>query len=145
MPALSVNAALGNAGLLVMLVAATVGALSTAVAIIGRNQRALRQAPTYAWIIVAGAVLSTVMMQVALFQRDYSIAYVQQVGSSTTPWLYNIAAMWSALEGSILLWVVVLALVTAAVARRYRPQRHHRPQDIRPRSHQSGRSTIQKR
>jgi cytochrome c-type biogenesis protein CcmF len=122
-PALSVNAALGNAGLLVMLVAATVGALSTGVAIIGRNQRALRQAPTYAWIIVAGAVLSTVMMQVALFQRDYSIAYVQQVGSSTTPWLYNIAAMWSALEGSILLWVVVLALVTAAVARRYRTQR----------------------
>src|SRR5690606_32231934 len=59
-------------------------------------------------------------MQVALERRDYSLAYVQQVGSSTTPRLYNIAAMWSALEGSILLWVVVLAGFTAAVAWRFR-------------------------
>ena len=48
------------------------------------------------------------MMQRALFTRDYSLAYIQQVGSATTPLLYNIAAMWSALEGSILLWVVIL-------------------------------------
>ena len=54
----------------------------------------------------AGAVLAVVMMQRALITRDFSLAYVQQVGSSTTPPLYNIAAMWSALEGSILLWVV---------------------------------------
>src|SRR5690606_31977201 len=59
-------------------------------------------------------------MQVALERRDYSLKYVQDVGSSTTPTLYNIAAMWSALEGSILLWVVVLAGFTAAVAWRFR-------------------------
>ena len=47
-------------------------------------------------------------MQRALITRDFSLAYVQQVGSATTPLLYNIAAMWSALEGSILLWVVIL-------------------------------------
>ena len=120
MPALSVNAALGNAGLLVMLIAATVGAMSTAMAIVGGNRRAIRQAPTFAWLIAGGAVVAVVMMQRALFARDYSIDFVQQVGSSTTPWLYNIAAMWSALEGSILLWVVVLAGFTAAVARRFR-------------------------
>ena len=42
------------------------------------------------------------------------------VGSSTTPGIYNVAAMWSALEGSILLWVLVLAAFTAAVAWRFR-------------------------
>jgi cytochrome c-type biogenesis protein CcmF len=58
-------------------------------------------------------------MQWALFSRDYSIDFVQRVGSSTTPTLYNIAAMWSALEGSILLWVIVLALFTGGVALRF--------------------------
>ena len=47
------------------------------------------------------------MMQRALIPRDFSLAYIQQVGSADTPMLYNIAAMWSALEGSILLWVLV--------------------------------------
>lgn len=120
MPALSVNAALGNAGLLVMLVASTVGAFATAMAIVGGNRRAIRQGPTFAWVILAGAVLAVVMMQRALFTRDFSIDFIQQVGSTTTPWLYNLAAMWSALEGSILLWVIVLAGFTAAVARRFR-------------------------
>ncbi|MDA2946167.1 MAG: hypothetical protein O3C33_11275, partial [Actinomycetota bacterium] len=60
MPALSVNAALGNAGLLVMLVASTVGAFATAMAIVGGNRRAIRQGPTFAWVILAGAVLAVV-------------------------------------------------------------------------------------
>ncbi|MGA0034611.1 MAG: heme lyase CcmF/NrfE family subunit [Ilumatobacteraceae bacterium] len=113
------SAALGNAGLLIALVASSVGALATAVAIIGDNRRALRQAPMYAAIIVGGAVLAVISMQWALFSRDYSIDFVQRVGSSTTPTLYNIAAMWSALEGSILLWVIVLALFTGGVALRF--------------------------
>ena len=67
-----------------------------------------------------GAVLAVFAMQRALETRDYSLAYVQQVGSRSTPGLYNVAAMWSALEGSILLWVVVLSGFTAAVAWRFR-------------------------
>ena len=38
-------------------------------------------APRYAWLCVAGAVLAVVMMQRALITRDFSLAYVQQVGS----------------------------------------------------------------
>ncbi len=114
------SAALGNAGLLVALIGASVGALSTAMSIIGDNRRALRQAPMYAAVILFGALLAVVAMEWALFARDYSIDFVQRVGSSSTPGLYNLAAMWSALEGSILLWVMVLALFTAAVALRFR-------------------------
>src|SRR5688500_18430291 len=112
--------ALGHAGLLIVLAAAVVGALSTGLAIATGNRAAIRQAPNYAWLIAIGALLAVVAMQVALEQRDYSLRYVQEVGSSTTPTLYNIAAMWSALEGSILLWVTVLAGFTAAVAWRFR-------------------------
>ena len=117
---LTVNAALGHAGLLVLLTASVVGALSTGYAIVTHNRAALRQSLAYAWLILAGALIAVFAMQRALQVRDYSLAYVQDVGSSTTPTLYNVAAMWSALEGSILLWVLVLAGFTAAVAWRFR-------------------------
>ena len=45
------------------------------------DRRSLRMAPRYAWLCVAGAVLAFVMMQRALITRDFSLAYVQQVGS----------------------------------------------------------------
>ena len=117
---LTVNAALGHAGLLVLLTASVVGSLSTGYAIVTHNRAALRQSLAYAWLILAGALIAVFAMQRALQVRDYSLAYVQEVGSSTTPTLYNVAAMWSALEGSILLWVLVLAIFTAAVAWRFR-------------------------
>ena len=118
--AVSFNGAVGHAGLLIVLGASLVGALSTGFAIRTGNRVGLRQTPVYAWLILAGALVSTVAMQRALEVRDYSLAFVQQVGSSTTPGIYNVAAMWSALEGSILLWVLVLAGFTAAMAWRFR-------------------------
>jgi cytochrome c-type biogenesis protein CcmF len=51
-----------------------------------------------------------------MITRDFSLAYVQKVGSWSTPALYNFAAVWSALEGSILMWVLILAGYTAAVS-----------------------------
>lgn len=50
-----------------------------------------------------------------MITRDFSLAYVQKVGSTATPPLYNFAAVWSALEGSILLWVLVLSGYTLAI------------------------------
>jgi len=120
MIAVSAMGALGHAGLLTVLAASVLGALSTGLAIRTGNTSGLRQAPVYGWVLAIGALVAVIAMQVALDQRDYSLAYVQQVGSHTTPPLYNVAAMWSALEGSILLWVVILAGFTAAVGWRFR-------------------------
>ncbi|MEJ7800217.1 MAG: heme lyase CcmF/NrfE family subunit [Ilumatobacter sp.] len=120
MLAVSLNGALGHGGLLLILAASVVGALSTGLAITTGNARGVRQAVNYAWLIAAGALIAVFAMQRALETRDYSLAYIQDVGNSTTPGIYNIAAMWSALEGSILLWVLVLAGFTAAVAWRFR-------------------------
>jgi cytochrome c-type biogenesis protein CcmF len=118
--AASVNSALGRAGLLLMLAASVFGALAVLYGIRNRDRRLLKQGPFYAFLGLAGIVLACVMMQRALITRDFSLAYVQQVGSADTPPLYNVAAMWSALEGSILLWVLILAGFTAAVAWRFR-------------------------
>jgi cytochrome c-type biogenesis protein CcmF len=118
--AASVNAALGRAGLLLMLAACVVGALTVFVGIRRGDKRLLKQGARYSWMAFGGIVLAVVMMQRALITRDFSMAYIQQVGSADTPTLYNIAAMWSALEGSILLWALILGGFTAAVAWRFR-------------------------
>ena len=73
MVAVSLNGALGNAGLLLVLAAATVGALSTGVAIITGNGRGVRQAPVYAWLMAVGALLAVFAMQRALETRDYTL------------------------------------------------------------------------
>jgi cytochrome c-type biogenesis protein CcmF len=59
-------------------------------------------------------------MQRALITRDFSLEYVANNGSSATPAVYNVATMWSALEGSILLWGLVLAGFTVAVVIKFR-------------------------
>ena len=120
MLAISANGAIGNGALLLVLASSVLGALATGVALVTGNVKAIRQAGVYAALIVLGAVAAVLAMQIALQQRDYSIDYIQQVGSRTTPPLYNVAAMWSALEGSILLWMLVLAGFTGAVAWRFR-------------------------
>ncbi len=120
MLAASINAAFGRAGLMLMLAASVFGAIAVLAGIRRRDPKLLRHGPRYAWLAFGGTVLSVVMMQRALITRDFSLAYVQQVGSADTPPLYNFAAMWSALEGSILLWALVLAGFTAAVAYRFR-------------------------
>ena len=120
MIAASLNSAVGRAGLMLMLGASVFGALAVLYGIRKGDKKLLRQSPRYAWLALAGITLSVVMMQRALITRDFSMAYVQQVGSPDTPALYNFAAMWSALEGSILLWAFVLTGFTAAVAWRFR-------------------------
>ncbi|MFV0307415.1 MAG: heme lyase CcmF/NrfE family subunit [Desertimonas sp.] len=120
MLAASVNGAVGRAGLLLTLAASTFGMFGMFVAASRGDRRLARQMPRYAWLAFAGASIAFVMMTRALVTRDFSLAYVQQVGSTTTPWLYNVAALWSALEGSILLWLLVLTGYGAAVAWRYR-------------------------
>jgi cytochrome c-type biogenesis protein CcmF len=118
--AASLNGALGRGGLMLTLVAATFGIFATVYALRTRDRRLLRQAPKYAVLALVGAVVAVVMMERALITRDFSLAYVQQVGSTTTPPLYNVAAMWSALEGSLLLWLLVLSGYGVAVAWRFR-------------------------
>jgi cytochrome c-type biogenesis protein CcmF len=120
MTAVTLNAAFGKAGIVLALAAAVGGAIVTIVGVRAGDRRLLRQGPIYAGLCFAGAALAVVMMERALITRDFSLAYIQQVGSATTPRLYNVAAMWSALEGSILLWLLILGGFTAAVGWKFR-------------------------
>jgi cytochrome c-type biogenesis protein CcmF len=116
----SSNGVLGHSVLIVGLVSCVFGAGALAYATVRGDGRLLRGVPNYAWLGGAAAIAAVVVMLRALITRDFGLAYVQQVGSRSTPTLYNITALWSALEGSILLWLTVLAAYTCVIMWRYR-------------------------
>jgi len=120
MLAASMNAAVGRGAVLLGLLACLSGIAITVAGIRRRDQRALRSTVKYAYLIFGAGLLAFVIMERALITRDFSLAYVQQVGSRDTPALYNFTALWSALEGSILLWILVLTGFIAAVAHKFR-------------------------
>jgi cytochrome c-type biogenesis protein CcmF len=53
----------------------------------------------------------------AFINNDFSVAYVANHSQLSLPTVYKIAAVWGGHEGSVLLWVLVLAVWTVAVAR----------------------------
>ena len=114
------SAVLGTAAVALGLAAAVLGMATLAVGLRRNNPGMLRAGQRYVWLVLAGAVLATAAMQYALLSHDFSLEYVANNGSRSTPLLYTITTMWSALEGSILLWALVLAGYIAVMARHFR-------------------------
>ncbi len=114
------NSILGYGFTMLGLTTSLAGVAAGSYALITKQHRLLRQVRQWTWLALIAAVGAFTVMQVALFQRDYTVSFVQSVGSPFTPPLYNFAALWSALEGSIILWTLVLAGYLVAVAVKFR-------------------------
>ncbi len=69
----------------------------------------------YGQLLFVAAAFALLMH--AFIVHDFSVAYVAHNSNSLLPIGYCMAAVWGAHEGSLLLWILVLALWTAAVAR----------------------------
>jgi len=54
----------------------------------------------------------------AFLTDDFTVAYVANNSNSLLPWYYKFSAVWGAHEGSFLLWILVMAGWTLAVALR---------------------------
>lgn len=63
------------------------------------------------WVSVA-----FLSLEWCFFNNDFSVAYVAANSNTHLPLFYQLTALWSAHEGSLLLWVSILALWTVAVA-----------------------------
>jgi cytochrome c-type biogenesis protein CcmF len=81
-----------------------------------------RQGHALWWAVAAlvGIVGAVGAMEYALITHNFSLAYVAENNATFTPLLYSITGMWSALEGSLLLWSLLLTLVTLCVIYYYR-------------------------
>ena len=106
---------LGQAFVLLGLLFCAVGAPLGFVAGARRSEAGLRLVRWMALGFAASMVLANVVMEVALIRHDFSVAYVAQVGSLSTPLPITIVSLWSSLEGSILFWGLILGLYTAGV------------------------------
>ncbi|HEX7444555.1 MAG TPA: heme lyase CcmF/NrfE family subunit, partial [Acidimicrobiales bacterium] len=109
------NLALGTAGVVLGLVASIGAVVTLAVGLLRHRPDLLRLGRVYTWLVLFAAVLAVFAMERALITRDFTVLYVAKNGSTKTPALFNVATMWAALEGSILLWVLFLAGYTALV------------------------------
>jgi len=64
-------------------------------------------------VMVATAVAC---LMACFVKEDFSVAYVAQNSNSALPLFYRVTALWGAHEGSLLLWILLLAAWTVAVA-----------------------------
>jgi cytochrome c-type biogenesis protein CcmF len=111
---------LGYDALVVALAVALFGALA--------SPFALRRGENALGALVRGSVLTlfgltsvaVIAMVAGLVRHDFSISYVAQVGSRSTPLFFTIISLWGALEGSILFWIWVLSMWAALVVWRNR-------------------------
>jgi len=101
--------------------AASLGGIAVLAAGLRRNDPRLLRAGRHAVLyLLAAAVAAAAVMEWALVTHDFSLRYVADNGSRATPLLYTVASLWGALEGSILLWALVLAGYLLAMIRRFR-------------------------
>ncbi|HEV7888665.1 MAG TPA: cytochrome c-type biogenesis CcmF C-terminal domain-containing protein, partial [Acidimicrobiales bacterium] len=116
------NALVGQSAVLLGFLAAVVGVVTLAAGLLGPSPKPdrLRMARMYVWLVLGAAVLAVLAMERALVTHDFSLRYVAANNSVSTPLLFCITGMWSALEGSILLWALVLSGYISAVAHRFR-------------------------
>ncbi|MEL6338475.1 MAG: heme lyase CcmF/NrfE family subunit [Myxococcota bacterium] len=108
------NAILGQGCVLLGLVAATFGSVIGLTGGALQNVRMLRWTRVAVYVFAAAMVLANLVMIRALLQHDFSVSYVAQVGSRSTPTWVTVVSLWSSLEGSILFWGAILGLYLAA-------------------------------
>ncbi len=79
------NASLGMAGVVLAFVASLSGMVTVAHGLLRRRRNQARLMLPYSALALAGSVLAVVAMEIALVQRDFTIRFVAEHGSRTTP------------------------------------------------------------
>ena len=115
---------IGTFALGLALAIAIYGAVASFAGARSRNAVLVESGRTSAFSLLALVVVANVTMMAAILSNDFSIRYVAANSSRATPTFFKVLSLWSADQGSLLLWNLVLAGYLGAVAfrfRRYRP------------------------
>ena len=67
-------------------------------------------------VMAAAVILSFAALVSAFLASDFSVALVASHSHSAKPWIYKFSGTWGNHEGSLLLWIVILALFAALLA-----------------------------
>ena len=110
---------IAEAGLAALWMAAALALLQMLIGYLGVNDRFADLRPAIRPITVIQAVLAVIAMLclvIVFLRSDMSVLLVAMGSHSDKPWLYKFAGSWGNHEGSMLLWVTILAVAGAAVA-----------------------------
>ncbi|WP_428771645.1 heme lyase CcmF/NrfE family subunit [Vibrio sp.] len=80
------------------------------------NALLLNSARPLSWGMFLMLLLSFGILSWAFYTNDFTVQYVATNSNSQLPWYYRLTAVWGAHEGSLLLWVLIQAGWTVAVA-----------------------------
>ena len=76
----------------------------------------MNSARPLSWGMFVLLALSFTVLLWAFYTNDFTLKYVAANSNSQLPWYYRLTAVWGAHEGSLLLWVLIQAGWTVAVA-----------------------------
>ncbi|GAG85394.1 unnamed protein product, partial [marine sediment metagenome] len=103
-----------------LILALMFAALQASVPFIGsytNNTRWMLAARLFSYGQLTFIAISFIALATSFAVNDFSVTYVASNSSRELPLIYRVCAIWGAHEGSMLLWVSLLSVWTAAVAR----------------------------
>ncbi|WP_456296943.1 heme lyase CcmF/NrfE family subunit [Vibrio sp. AK197] len=80
------------------------------------NTMLMNSARPLSWGMFSLLAFSFAVLLWAFYTNDFTVQYVAANSTSALPWYYRLTAVWGAHEGSLLLWVLIQAGWTVAVA-----------------------------
>jgi cytochrome c-type biogenesis protein CcmF len=118
---------IGQVGTFALLAAYAVAAWCVAAGIAGNARKSGRLVNSSVYGLYGFAALvalASVMLIYAFVTHDFAIKYVADTSDTTMETWYKVTSFWGGLDGSLLLWVLVLALFsTVAIAVNHRRHR----------------------
>ncbi len=75
-----------------------------------------RLAPSLAWAQFVAMAISFGSLMAGFYYNDFSLVYVGQHSNTLLPWYYKLSATWGGHEGSLLLWMTIMATWCALVS-----------------------------
>ena len=114
---------LGTFALMLALALAVYGLVASVAGVRQGRPLLVESARTTAFSLLGVVAAANGAMLAAILTNDFSIRYVAENSSLATPTFFKVLSLWSADEGSLLLWNLILAGYIAAVAFRFRKRK----------------------
>ena len=109
-------AEIGHFALIVSLGMATLLSILPLIGASSHSPLLIATARPLSWGMFILLLLSFCTLLWAFYTNDFTLVYVASNSNSELPWYYRLTAIWGAHEGSLLLWVLIQATWTVAVA-----------------------------
>ncbi|HKV45539.1 MAG TPA: cytochrome c-type biogenesis CcmF C-terminal domain-containing protein [bacterium] len=108
---------LGRFSLLAAFVLALYAVAAAALGGRARRPEIVQSAVRALWVVAALEVVAAGVLALALARRDYTFAYVISHVSNAQALVYDLTSFWGGMEGSLLLWALILSAYTALAVR----------------------------